>query len=399
MLTTNRSLFLSLPFFLAACGNQTMAPVETDRIVIENDESILNQRVQVLENVSVELSRSNSTSTIKPSPKHTIQQATKLAAGKMRLMLRAEVPPPTLEGHRLYATHVTFDKKHAYVSYSTKNDAYRGGVEIFDINHIRRPKLRSQALFLDTDITIARQNENRLFLGEATDSDQNDDFATPACLEVIHLRSGVITRKTTRVDLPSFNANDVACFDETVFVTAGTTDGRLIIFQNHGTNISKTIAIPGAKAVKKHRDYVLVLEGTGTRLHLVNRTTCAFVKTIDLGCTNDFQGKAEMDVDGDRVYISAGSCGMLALDLASETVVTTIPAPDNGVTNGVSVTNGFVFLANGTDGLQVAQMTDSGCDILGSARFEGSTNFVAADGEVVFVANGLGGLKILEIVR
>lgn len=370
---------------IVSCGSQPNSPTAADRILLENNESVLNNRVSYFENDNI-LETQNL----------NVQQLQKSAP--LRLVLRAEVLPPVIDGQSLQANHVTLAGDKAYVSYSTINKQYRGGVEIFDIFNSKRPFIRSQALFLDTDITIAVAENNQLFLGEATDSDNNRNFESPACLEIIELENGRLTANTQRADLPGFNGNDVACFDNTIFVTSGASNGALSIFKNHSLELLEQISLEGAKAIAKTDRYILVLEGAGVNLHLFDRNTFAFVKTIALGCTNNNQAKAEMAIDRNHVYISAYDCGVIRVDLNTEETRLVIPAPTGGHTNGVSLTNGRLFVANGSAGLQIVGIDGNSFENLFRIKFEGSTNFVAAKDNLVFVANGIGGLKILELL-
>ena len=382
-------ILFSASCFFYACGNQPTQPANNgDRIQLENNEAALRAQITyVNKTIPVEFS------TRKTGASYLSQTV------PFQLKLRAEVSPPIVDGQYLHASHVTFDDSHAYVSYSTAQNQYRGAIEIVDVVNPQHPILLSQALFLDTDITIATAFAGKLFLGEATNSDNNPEFNTPACLEILDLQANRLTENSQRFDLPSFNANDVACFDNSVFVTSGTTNGVLSVFKQHALSLEKQIPLEGAKAVAKTDSYILVLQGTGTNLHLFDRSNLAFIKTISLGCDNFFQEKAEMAVDEDNVYLSAFRCGVLVVDLKNETVATAIPAPTGGQTNGVSVANGRLFMANGSDGLMIGKITSAGIVPVGKAIFEGSTNFVASKDNLVFVANGVGGLKILEIVE
>ncbi|MFQ5638299.1 MAG: hypothetical protein ACE5IR_09945 [bacterium] len=376
-------------FLISACGNQVINPADQSRIEINNDEKKLNNRVKYFDDEAIHLySLDLSTNLDHVAKKHGFA-----------IKLRAEVEPPEVNGFVVHASHVTLDNRRAYVSYSTVNTDYRGGVEIFDILRLNRPRILSQALFLDTDVSIAARFEGKLYLGGATDSHHSSNFRSPACLEVITLRNSVLTDESQRADLPSFNANDIACFDSTIFVTSGTTDGALSLFDLHSLNLSEQIKIPGAKAVAAHKNYIVVMEGTGTNLHLFNRSDRSFFKTIPIGCPNFFQSKAEIEIVENRVFLSAGECGVKVVDLNKETIESGIPAPEGGQTNAVSVDGDLMFMANGKNGLVMAKIKRSGFEILGRAKFAGSTNFVLARDNHVFVANGRGGLKILEIVR
>ena len=71
----------------------------------------------------------------------------------------------------------------------------------------------------------------------------------------------------------------------------------------------------------------------------------------------------------------------------------------NYVTNGVSIANGgWVYIANGAAGLDIAKMDLYGnLTHLGNINLGESVNFVEASDNYVFVATGLGGLKILRV--
>lgn len=378
---------MGLIFVVSSCANQPTEPPSQDRIIINNNSESLNQRIKYFDDVVIQLDVSKYNTAARLS-----------GTSKLHLKLLAEVYPPVIDGEPLHASHVTLDDAHAYVSYSTVRNRFLGGVEIIDILDKRHPVIKSQALFLDTDITIAIPAENRLLLGEATDSDNNANFDSPACLEIIELQQGQLTSNTLRYDLPSFNANDIASFDNAIYVTSGTSNGAVSIFDKQTFALVNQISLEGAKAIAKSDGYVVVLEGTGTALHLFDRETFAFSKTIDLGCSNFFAAKAEIDIVDNIAYVSAWDCGTIVVDLTTEAITTTLPAPEGGHTNSVSVSGGRIFIANGSAGLLVAEISDLQLDIVGEAKFDGSANFVVAKDNLLFVANGVGGLKILEII-
>jgi hypothetical protein len=372
---------------MTGCGADVNAPDrDANRVVLNNDEIALAGRVKYTDE-SVDLQQTDPT--FANLPKTT---------GNIELILRATVEPPAVDGYKLHASHVTFSDGHAYVSYSTINNDYRGGVEIFDVKNPRYPRLKSQALFRDTDITIAVEFLGRLFMGEATDSDHDSRFSSPACLEVFELERHRMRGIVKRIDLPSYNANDLHCCDNAIFVTTGTTDGMLSIFDQHELTVAKQLPIDGAKAIAKTSRFFVVLEGTGKSLHLIDRQSREYVKMIDLGCSNYFQSKAEIAIHDDKAYLSAWQCGVKVVDLDEETVEDVLPAPPDGQTNGVSIENGIIYIANGKHGLLIARIERSGLTILGRAEFDGSTNFVAARENQIFVAHGTGGLSILELI-
>ncbi len=385
-------LLLVVAIILAGCGRgDLVGPGNEDRIVVSNDEEELNKRITYFVD--------------EQSPNQPKSQVGKfsyqsLSSQEPQLKLRAEVAAPVVNGHTLHASHLTFDQRRTYVAFHTVNSAYRGAIEIYDVQNIAQPRILSQALFKDTDITIAAKQDGKLFVAEATDSEHSSQFDSPACLEIIELQNGALTNKSERYDLPSFNANDVACFDSTIFVTTGTTGGTLSFFSNHSMELVHQIRMDRAKAVAKSNNYIVLLEGTGTRLHLYRRKTWQFEKTIEVGCENFFQAKSELDVVDNVAYLSGPTCGLMIVDLKSGKVTNALRPSGTGRTNAISVTeDGLVFVANGSAGLLMGKISGTDVQVIGSAQFDGSTNYVAARGNNVFVANGVGGLKILEIVR
>jgi len=372
---------------ITVCSKQVLDPFEAERIVLENDTEILNSRIKYF-NQEIPLDSSSSLSKAGAS-KRT----------RTKLILLAEVEPPEIDGHKLQANHVTLSNDHAYISYSTRNNEFRGGVEIFDLI-ADRPISRSLALFRDTDLSLAVEWEGRLYMGGATDSDHKSNFKSPAVLEVITLDDYRLTDISERVDLPSFNANDLACFDDAIFVTTGTTGGTLSIFDQHenSLSLSKEIKIDAAKAIDKNKKVFVVMEGTGTNLHLFDRPSREFLKTIPLGCPNFYKAKAEIQLVRDRIFLSAWDCGVMIYNLRKDTLKS-FPAPNGGHCNAISVNLDLAFMANGSDGLSVLLITENGFEEIGSTKFKGSTNYVASVDNLLFVANGSGGLKVLRIER
>jgi hypothetical protein len=76
-------------------------------------------------------------------------------------------------------------------------------------------------------------------------------------------------------------------------------------------------------------------------------------------------------------------------------------SPNDYVTNGVSVSdNGWVYIANGAGGLDIAKI-DTGGQLtwMGNIILGASVNFVEANTDYVFVARGVLGLKILKVTE
>jgi hypothetical protein len=123
------------------------------------------------------------------------------------------------------------------------------------------------------------------------------------------------------------------------------------------------------------------------------------------------EAKSIVRLRGDLAFVAAGTGGMEVYNILTGEKVASLPRPSipqdaefplNYVTNGVSVNNDLVLVANGGSGIHIALLDDGGelCSI-GKFMFENgsSANFIEASDNKIFVATGLGGLKILEIVK
>jgi hypothetical protein len=370
-LTMTLCIFLGVSV-LSSCEN-------TDRVTIDNDEDSLNLRVEYFdEDVTIE--------PLNP---------TQAKPSGIKIKLKATVSPPEVDGVTLHANHVTVDEDYAYVTYHTKGEKYCGGVEIINITDMKKPEIISQAIFNDTDATIAVRSDSKIFLGEATDSEGNESFDSPAALEVITLSDGKLTADTQRLDISSYNANDILLIGSKVCVTSGTTGGSLTIVDGDDFSVEKIIRLEGAKAIDSTEDTIIVMEGTGAKLHLYDYEY-ELIKEIDLGLESNYQAKAEIDILDDRVYLSAWDAGMQVYDLNSEEIVNSVLVKKDGVCNAVSVEGDYAFMANATDGVYVVEITAQDLEVVGSIKFKSNANYVAVNNNKLFVAT-TDGLMIFEI--
>lgn len=384
-------LLFILLFLFAACNGGSSGGTETESLPrkaeintdINNDEALLNERVAIVEeDQAVSLS---------PVP-----SARAALSASFTLFLRAAVSSPSIDGTLLHANHVTLEGKYAYVSYHVPEDTYLGGVEILDISSTRFPRLRSQALFRDTDATLARSFKGRMVIAGAVDSDADSDFTTPAILRVLKMKRKRFSGFFKAIDLPSFNANDMDIDGNTLYVTTGATGGGLTVF-NQNYVVKQRLHVENAKAIARKGNDLIVMEGTGSKIHLFNKSTYALSRSFDLGNENTSAAKAEMEIDGDTLYLSTYRNGMQSINLSDGSRVSRTEMPNNGNCNGVTVNGTLAFIAGGKEGVIVSDLSRTPPLTLGRIQFPASTNFVLSRGNLLFVANGSDGFKILEI--
>ena len=324
------------------------------------------------------------------------------------LMLRAEVEAPTLGSTTLRATHVAIYDNYAFVTYNLEGSEYEGGVDVFDISDVSHPVILSEALFNDTDVSSVAFDNNNVYLAEATDVDLNN-FQTPAVLEKLPLDNGLLSDVSERKDLPGYVSTDVKADENNIYVTTGNLGG-LTILRKDTLSITINVGIEDARSVILTQDKIVVLQGTPARLQIFDKSNGNLLNTISVGGANIPESKSSMDIIGNFAFVATGTEGMKVIDITTGTIVTQINAPAvpqgasdplDYVTNGVTLNNDLMLIANGAAGVYVAQFDQSNpanFELIGSMDFDSSTNFVEGKNNVIFVATGFGGFKILEVV-
>lgn len=398
-----------------ACSDAGPEPLALDttpgtdqsyRIQVTNDGPTLDQRVRITED----------TLSIVPVPggmQGAAAASLAMPAGEdqITLVLLAEVDPPAVNETTIQATHITmYGGDKAYVSYNVQGPVYRGGIDVFNVGNEDRPKLISQALFEDTDISAVDYKAGYLYLATATG---DGGFASPAVLEEIMLDRGRLTAFSRRVDVPSYAATGVWAAREQVLVTSGDgADGGLSILSRTTLELESMVSFRDARAVAVDGNVAVAMKGTPGGLYVVKRTTGQVLATWEPGGANIPESKSTIEIHGNLVLMAAGDEGTKVVSLQDGQVVAQLPAPivqgiapELTVTNAVTARGNLVFMANGAAGLYVARMTVSvdgnaaDLELVGKVAFSDgpSTNFALARGNVLFVATGLGGLKIVRI--
>jgi hypothetical protein len=134
----------------------------------------------------------------------------------------------------------------------------------------------------------------------------------------------------------------------------------------------------------------------------------------EIGGSTDPGAKSIIRLYNKFALVALGEEGLKCYDVSSgmpSAVISEIPRPaipEDGlpsdyVTNGVSVSdNGWVYIANGAGGLDIAKI-DAGGQLswMGNVKLGAgaSVNFVESNANYVFVARGVLGLKILKVTE
>ena len=393
-----RSLTLGLSSSLLLLSCQTPVPTQqpvaatqpaqnADGITINNDQNALARRVEK-KNETVAVDKSG----------FTTQQLNPL-----NLTLVAEVAPPIVAGTKVQATNVFIENNLAYVSYDVAGEDFSGGAYIIDISNPRDPKVVSEITSANTDFYGLARAESELYLSGASPERQ---LSSPSLLQVMKLSADgrQFTSVKGHVDLPSFAATDVAIQGNHAYVTTGDKGGGVARVDR--SSLERTGYYPLEDARSVSLDYapggvskVTAFRGSGGEVHVLD-TDLQLEKKMELSGTATLPvSKSTIDVQGDLAVIGAGNGGTVGLDLKTGNTVSQIKADGEGITNGASVDGKFVFMAEGFDGVGVAEMQNDVPVRLGKINFknDASANMVALKGNVLFVANGKGGLRILTV--
>lgn len=378
---------------VTACENGSENPIDSN-IVLNTDSEQLSQRLTLDGSGVIGISASSN-----PSGRMMADDE----AEKISLVLISQASSPTYEGSTLQATHVDIDDDYAFVAYNTAGPTYLGAVEIIDISDAYKPKIVSQAIFKNADVSSLEFRDGLLFLAMAFDID-NSDISEPANMGVVSVSSGKFTSDFKFTSVPGFVATDVTTTSEFTALVSGS-NGNLTIFDR---NLGKLRELPGEdlRSVAYGENRLAILSGT-KGVSIVNPTSTTEITTISLD-QDVAQAKRTMDIEEGHLYIAEGKngAGIYRISNGQEVSKLAIPInpenvePGDVVTNAVSVEDDLLFMANGAAGISIADVDEEDeIKEYGVLDLDGSSNFVRFENKFIFVATGAGGLQILKIVE
>ena len=401
-------LFTVLLLAGTACKkiNEQLPVASSDNIVYKNmmicnDQNLLDKRISLTE--------SPITYTVGDTAKRTSKGSNVTSGASTTINLIARLDPPVYEGEILQASHVKIVDHYAYVTYNTQGPRYLGAVDIVDVTSPYNPKLISSVIFINqetdkgkdvssVDVKTSLTGNTLLWI---TGADETSDSAFVERFE-LNSSNQFESGQTKSISLKGYVGTDVRYFNDKVYVTSGT-GGGLTVLDNQMKELS-FMSMENARSVDVNKDYEIALGGNPG--HLYNPGNW----DKEIGGATDPDAKSILRLHNSFALASLGEEGLKCYDVSSNdpsTVISSLPGPivpEGGspleyVTNGVSVTdNGWVYVANGAAGLDVAKIDSDGhLTWMGNVNLEASVNFVEANEQYVFVARGLLGLKICVV--
>lgn len=397
-ISARRAVLITTIFGLPACGVQDNTRNEAFTLV--NDQSALEARVEK-----------------SPRDMTIVPDATALGLTRLNLSytlrLIGELRAPVVDGHTLQATDIYSDGGYAYVSYNTAGDEKRGGVEVLDVSDEDNPRVISQLLYKNADVSAIAYYDGHLY---AVGADTNSQPAFLNKYELSDTDNG-LTGSFETVRLSSHAGNDVAVMGGKVAATSGSS-GHLGFYNTDNLAQISTIQQNYLRSVSFDRrtGTAWALQGEhGTSFHY-SAAGDKQSEPISFGGANLDQAKSTINVGGNTILTALNEGGAKVICKQNGRVLATIPvnnpdglAPTKAVTNAAAMENGFLFTANGEAGISLYVVRSSNRNSCGirSIYKQGrvdfgsdfSANHVFYSRGYVFVADGGGGVKILKLKR
>jgi hypothetical protein len=349
-------------------------------------------------------------------------------------MLQSALTSPVVNGEVLSASYVKVFKVNsevrAYVTYNLSGAAHGGALVVLDLTDSENPTILKEILFNDIDINVCEVYHagKLLWLGGSS-------FKKGAVIIPVELdnKGNVVANSGNSLTLDIITLKNVASVNgikeagDWIMVTAGNSGGGTFAlnfkkgYRDDGTDYFSNAKFSATNGYTMGKFHVSLEGGEDAKLHVyrigVDDTENEAVVPIgslyhNAGNEADkYSGKATcyMEDDSRYCYVSMGANGFVAVDIFEKVVVlqSSPKLLKHGNTNGISVDDEYIYLANGADGLVVCKKPTItyGEDpaiveplyVWDEEIEDASANFVTVQGEYIFVAKGTqGGLKIIK---
>ncbi|MFQ5479090.1 MAG: hypothetical protein ACE5E4_10785 [Candidatus Binatia bacterium] len=392
------------------CPFEPDPPDQDDgRVFITNDETSFLGRVSVVDEVVV----------VDPDPSTPAYVYQAMSAGggtaDFNLNLVAKVDTVRSGTDELQATSIYKGEKknHFIVSYAMRGAPYLGAIEYYDVGDPKKPKLKSQALFVNSDVHSLVAVDHKVYLAEASG---DASLPYPAVLEIIKFKKKkFVLEDSVSVPLTSFAATSSAVGNGVVYVTTGNTGG-LFAVDLDTREVMASVDLDDVRWVEIAGDKVVVLQGMPGRLSVYSAGSLDLQGSWPFSGADVPEAKTSMTVVGGKAFIAAGTAGLQVHSIETGTLLGSLPVPTVAgldpsvvVTNSVAVKDDLIFVSNGEAGVYVARASTkpshTGSEdpvdlvLLGKLRFDAlqSVNHIAFKDKHLVVAAGLGGLKVVKV--
>jgi len=388
-------------------AGENIPSLQEGRVVINNDQAELNARVDIMAKPLFVVATETPGHEVTPSRKPTGTQLT----------LRGQINPPVVNGEYVHANDIDIAGQTAVVAYNYAGEVFAGAVQVIDFTNPRRPRLLSEVLFIDADVTAVLLHGQTVYVGSGS---LDPALESPALIEEFTLSDAGLERTGRWLDMPSWVVTDLAQHGNQIMVSVASEGGGIALVDRNAQELSINTFVPevDVRGIDfPNESQLAAVCGTNSRLSVKGLPGLGGNGEYPINGYNNEAAKGTIEVHGGVCYLGAGDGGMQVRG-ADGTLLGSLnhndfsdTRPHLMVTNAVSLHGNLAFVAAGALGVQVVNVAGAngwaqggapdaeGLEVLGELQFgEGiSSNMVKSRNNVMVVAAGVGGVKLVTM--
>jgi hypothetical protein len=331
------------------------------------------------------------------------------------------VAPVSLQGEVLSSTNVFLAGSYAFVAYHLRGGTHRGLVEAMSLQTPAKPKITSQAYFLDADVNAVALESKNHGLMKFWVAASHRKYG--AILYEILFNGTKFQQSSARMVVLSrwlkdgavaASANAVEQAGDYLYVSAGKANGGIFCLRASDLSLVGLKEFSNAKGIAVNSGKVAgLLSGDDSKVLVENVGGSNFNTSYSLGkiyhqnVEDEDIGKTTLNFksnSSDMLFVAAGAEGLKVLNAADGIELWSSPKSmlPFGNANAVTLDNRYVYVANGADGLAIFPLDEAGLPneskvfLWDLNEQHASANYVQTKDSWVFIAKGKGGLKILK---
>ncbi|MGB3775537.1 MAG: hypothetical protein WA951_09800, partial [Leeuwenhoekiella sp.] len=253
------------------------------------------------------------------------------------------------------------------------------------------------------DMSAVYYNNSNLYFSSAFNLDLFPELVTSAAVGMVTVSNGYFNDDFLVNSIPGFAGVDILGYNNTILGISGT-DGVAGLYSASTLETNNEVALPDLRSAIYSDGKLAVLSGE-EGVFILNPTDLSIIKTIPVKLLAGLS-KRTLAFDGDNLLVSEGAEGVGIYDVNSGNLIERVNIQEledssaevsDLVTNAVSLSNGFILMANGGAGFGIAKLDEeNNLTDEGIVGITGSTNYIKAEGEYIFVASGKGGVRIIK---
>ncbi|MDR1755757.1 MAG: hypothetical protein LBR65_02200 [Culturomica sp.] len=321
----------------------------------------------------------------------------------------ANIKPITLDDKTLSATAVQTFGNYAVIAYHSHHEGVGGGVDLIDISDVTNPVLVSSLTYSDRDVNhvLIRSTGSKeaKFYMLADDSKKGKAYVVEG-----RIQNGQFANDGFReIPLLGNSSNSAQIYELYLFTGTTGIHGTDGAFQTinllTGENIA-TAKVDRAHHIDFNKNCMVTLSLTHAgeaRLsyYYYHLNIAAPTSTLSLGTISTIDGKNVVRLRDNRAYVALSDGGWKVVSLSASSAMTVKheePGQPGSLVNGLDVSNDYIFVSHGSEGLRVYDKKTYA--LLGQFSSDGGSanyNSVNDAQTLLLAANGIGGTKIISV--